>query len=76
MNPKLVDHLGVRLEAFVGDVRMTVAELMALRRDAVVPLDGGLARPVELRLNNVVVATGELVAVDDKLGVRLIEIAE
>lgn len=76
INPKLVDHVDVTLEAFVGDARMTVAQLMALRRDAVVPLEGGLARPVELRLNGITVATGELVAVDDKLGVRLVGISE
>jgi flagellar motor switch protein FliN/FliY len=76
INPKLVDHVDVTLEAFVGDARMTVSELMALRRDAVVPLEGGLARPVELRLNGITIAKGELVAVDDKLGVRLVEISE
>jgi flagellar motor switch protein FliN/FliY len=76
INPKLVEHVDVTLEAFVGDARMTVSELMALRRDAVVPLEDGLARPVELRLNGVTVATGELVAVDDKLGVRLTGISE
>ncbi|MBL7358791.1 FliM/FliN family flagellar motor switch protein, partial [Escherichia coli] len=39
-------------------------------------LDAQLNTPVELRLNGVAVARGELVAVGEKFGVRLTEIAQ
>jgi flagellar motor switch protein FliN/FliY len=54
---------------------MTVGALTALKPGAVVPLEAALNRPVELRLGEAIVARGELVAVDDKFGVRLTEIA-
>jgi len=64
----------VVLEARLGATRMTVAELMSLKCGDCVALDAALNRDVELRLNDVAVARGELVAVGDKFGVRLLEI--
>jgi flagellar motor switch protein FliN/FliY len=75
INRKLIDNVGVRLEAFLGEARLTVAELGNLTEESVVPLDATLNRAVELRLNGVPVARGELVAVDDHFGVRLTEIS-
>ncbi|MGK6317900.1 FliM/FliN family flagellar motor switch protein [Sphingomonas sp. DT-204] len=73
---RLVDTVEVVLEAYVGEARLTVAELGALRPGTAVTLDAALNRAVELRLNGVMVARGELVAVGDNFGVRLTEIAE
>jgi len=72
----LIQNVPVQLEAFVGDVRMTIAELSALRPDSVVALDAPLNQAVELRLNRLPVARGELVAVGDKFGVRISEIVQ
>ncbi|HEX4695790.1 FliM/FliN family flagellar motor switch protein [Sphingomonas sp.] len=72
---RMIDDVEVEIEAFVGNARMTVAELGALAAESVVTLDAPLNQAVELRLNGVVVAHGELVAVGDKFGVRLTELA-
>ena len=71
----LIDNVGVRLEAYLGGAPMTVGELAALAAGSVVPLDASLAQSVELRLNGVAVAKGELVSVGDKFAVRLIEVS-
>lgn len=71
----LIDSVSVALEAFVGEARLTVADLTGLDEDSVVTLDAALNRAVELRLNGVTVARGELVAVGDNFGVRLTEIS-
>lgn len=76
INPRLIDAVGVTLEAYLGEARMTVADLTALRNDSVVPLDAALNQAVELRLNGIAVARGELVAVGDSFAVRLTEIAK
>jgi len=75
IDPKLIETVGVSLEAFLGEARMTVGELTALKPDSVVSLDASLGQAVELRLNGVPVARGELVAAGDSFGVRLTEIA-
>jgi flagellar motor switch protein FliN/FliY len=76
INRQLIDNVGVTLEAVLGEARMTVADLTALNEGAVVALEASLSQSVELRLNGVPVARGELVAVGDKFGVRLIEISQ
>jgi flagellar motor switch protein FliN/FliY len=76
INPKLIETVNVTLEAFLGEARMTVAELTALKQGSIIPLDASLNQAVELRLNGVAVARGELVAVGDSFAVRLIEIAK
>lgn len=72
---RMIDNVEVELEAFVGGTRMTVAELAALKAESVVTLDAALNQAVELRLNGTIIARGQLVAVGDKFGVRLSEIA-
>ena len=71
----LVDNVGVAVETFLGGARMTVAELNALQNGGVIALDAALNAPVELRVNGVTIAHGELVAVGDKFGVRITALA-
>ena len=71
---KVIEQVEVMVEAYLGGARMTVGELSALGTDGVVTLDASLASPVELRLNGAVIGRGELVAVGDRFGVRLVEI--
>lgn len=74
INAKLIDAVEVTLEGFLGSAHVTIAELTALREGTVLPLDAALNAAVELRLNGVAVARGELVAVGDNFAVRLTEI--
>lgn len=75
INPKLIEQVGVTLEAFLGEAKMTVGELTALKSGALVELGTDLGQAVELRLNGVIVARGELVAAGDRFAVRLVEIS-
>ena len=76
INSKLIDSVSVTLEAYLGAAKMTVAELNALKPDSVVTLDAPLSQAVEIRLNGVAVARGELVAVGDRFAVRILEISK
>ena len=66
----------VDLEAKLGQVTLSIATLMSLRPGAVLDLDAKLNDLVDLRLNQSVIARGEIVAVDDHFGVRIVEIAK
>jgi flagellar motor switch protein FliN/FliY len=72
----LIENVSVRLEAYLGGSTTTVGELAALGEGATLPLDAPLNQMVELRLNGVAVARGELVSVGDKFAIRLIEICK
>lgn len=65
----------VRLDARLGHVAMTVSELLALKAGEILTLETGLSDLVELQLNGNLVARGEIVAVNDSFGVRIVEIA-
>lgn len=71
----MIESVGVTLEAYLGEACMTVSELTALAKNAVVTLDAPLNQPIQLRLNGSTIAYGELVAVGESFGVRLTEIA-
>jgi len=64
----------VALQVRLGEVELTLAELSALKAGEVLKLDTALGEPVELRLNGAVIARGEIVAVEDKFGVRLSDV--
>lgn len=74
IDASLTDNLDVRIEAFVGDSQITIGDLNRVKSGDIVPLSATLADPVELRVNGVAIARGELVAVGDKFAVRIIEI--
>lgn len=69
----LVGHVKVSLVAEVGQVDITVDELFALKKHDMVNLNQASDAVITLLLNGKPVARGELVAVDDHLGVRIIE---
>ncbi|MGE0409303.1 MAG: FliM/FliN family flagellar motor switch protein [Amphiplicatus sp.] len=63
----------------VGAARPLIGELLAMERDHLLPLDSTLEDPVELRVNNRVIARGQLTKMEDgrsRLGVRLTEIVD
>ncbi len=74
ISPKLIDTVAIELDAVLGRADMTIGDLTGLKAGGVVPLDAPLNRQVELRLNGIAVARGELVAVDDRFGVRIEDI--
>lgn len=63
----------------VGKARPVLSELVALRRDSVLPLDSKIEDPVEILIGDRVIARGELQEIDGetgRLGVRLTEVAD
>jgi flagellar motor switch protein FliN/FliY len=75
LSAKLIEHVDVRLETYLGATAMAISTLKGLTTGSVVALDAALNEVVELRLNGVTIAHGELVAVGDKFGVRIVSIA-
>lgn len=66
--------LRVQLHVRVGTATLTVAELLAARENEVLALDRAVADPVDILLEDKVVARGELVAVDDAFAVRITDL--
>jgi flagellar motor switch protein FliN/FliY len=71
----LIDNVDVVVETYLGATTITIADLQALKAGALLTLDAQLNELVELRVNGVTVAHGELVAVGDQFGVRVTSVA-
>lgn len=71
----MIGHVQVSLEARIGTVTMTVERLFGLKGGEVVEMNEILDAPMTLLLNGKPVARGELLAVDDHFGVRILDVA-
>lgn len=71
----LVGHVPVSLSVVVGEAQITMERLFALKAGEVIAMAQDVDQPVTVLLNGRAVATGELVAVGDQFGVRIIDVA-
>jgi flagellar motor switch protein FliN/FliY len=74
MNLNLILDVAVTLALEVGRARMSVRELLALAPGAVVELDRLAGEPLDVLVNGVRIARGEVVVVNDKFGIRLTDV--
>jgi type III secretion protein Q len=70
----LVDALPVRVTFDLGEQAMSMQELSALGPGFIWELASPLDRPVTVRANGKAICQGELVAIGDRIGVRLVEV--
>ena len=61
----------VELSAVLGHANVQVKQLLKLGRGAVVELDRKINEPIDLYVNKLLVGRGEVVVVDDRLGVTV-----
>ena len=71
-----ISEVPVQLAAVLGRASMPVSQLLRLGRGAVVELDRKVGEPIDIYVNNRLVARGEVVIVDDRLGVTMTEIVK
>lgn len=64
----------VRVSAVLGHARMQVADLLSLSSGTVLELDRKVGEAIDIFVNDRLVARGEVVLVEDKLGVTMTEI--
>ncbi len=70
--------MGVPLQvrAELGKCKMSVSEVLKLGAGSIVELDRLAGGPVDLLVNNKLIARGEVVAVDENFGVRVTELIQ
>lgn len=64
----------VQISVVLGAAEMQVSQLLKLGRGAVVELDRKVGEPVDVYVNNRLIARGEVVIVEDKIGITMTEI--
>ena len=71
-----VYDIPVQVSAVLGRATMQVSQLLKLGRGAVVELDRKVGEAIDIYVNNRLVARGEVVVVDERLGVTMTEIVK
>lgn len=71
-----VYDIPVQVSAVLGKATMQVSQLLKLGRGAVVELDRKVGEAIDIYVNNRLVARGEVVVVEDRLGVTMTEIVK
>ena len=66
--------VGLELTVEVGRTRMTLGQALALGPGSVITLDRLADQPVDLLVNGMPVARGEVVVIDDVFGLRVTQI--
>ncbi len=72
-NIELLMDVSLRVTVELGRTRMKLAQILELQHGSVVELDRLAGDPVDVFVNDRMVAHGEVVVVDDKFGVRITE---
>ena len=71
INPEVLQGIPVTISVEVGKTSLKIRDLLRLSQGSVVELDRLAGEPLDLLVNNTVVAQGEIVLVNDRYGIRL-----
>lgn len=70
-----LSDLPVRVTAIIGRTRLPIGDLLRSEPGAVLELDRNTGDPVEILVNDRLIARGEIVTIGDRLGVTITELA-
>ncbi|MBS3942991.1 MAG: flagellar motor switch phosphatase FliY [Dethiobacter sp.] len=68
---ELVKDLSVDVTAILSGARLPLGKLFDMENGCIIDLDGYINEPVELLVNGKLIASGEVVLIDEQLGVRI-----
>ncbi len=71
--PDAVQEALIEVWAVLGKVSIPIRQLLKMGRGAVIALDRALDEPIEIRANNHLIARGDVVIVEEKVGVSITE---
>ncbi len=69
-----VYDIDVDVTAVLGTATMPISQILKLGRGAVVELERFVGEEIDLRAENQLIAKGEIVVIEDRLGVSITEI--
>ena len=69
-----IEHIPITISVELGRVKMPIKDLLKLAQGAIVPLDKLAGEPLNFYVNGKLFGTCEIVQVNDKFGMRILEI--
>ena len=74
IDENLVKNTKVPVEVVLGSTKESLKDILEYKPGKIIELDKLAGEPVEIRANGAVVGTGEVVVVDEKFGVRIVDL--
>ena len=75
-NMRLLENIDVALTVEVGKAEIKIRDLLRLNEGSVIELDRLAGDPLDILANGTMIATGEVVMVGERFGIRLTEIVD
>lgn len=75
-NQQLFGNIPVEVTVELGKAQLTLQEVLELNKGAIVELKRYAEEPLDLVVNGQLIAKGEVVAVDDKYGIKITKIVQ
>ncbi|MBP9643483.1 flagellar motor switch protein FliN [Budvicia aquatica] len=72
-NMSLFSRIPVTMTLEVASVEISLAELMSISGDSVIELDKLAGEPLDIKVNGILFGKAEVVVLNDKYGLRIIE---
>jgi len=73
---ELIQNVAVSVSVEVGRSLLRIRDLLKLRQGSVVELDRVAGEPLDVCVNNTVIARGEVVLVNERYGIRLTQVVD
>ena len=73
-NLDLVHDIPLEISAVLGQTAMSLRDVVALQTGSVLELDKLSSDPIDLYVNDILIARGEVVVVDDKFAIKISEL--
>lgn len=73
---KAMNEVWVETTAILGTTHIPVSQLLKVGRGAVIELDSGVDDPIQIMANDVLIARGDVVIVDDKIAIQINEMVK
>lgn len=73
-NLDLLMHVQLAVSAELGRCAMRVSDVLKLGTGSIITFDRAATDPIDLLVNEKLVARGEIVAVDERFGLRITEL--
>ena len=70
----MIMDIPVQLTVELGRTKMPIKNLLQLAQGSVVELTGQAGEPLDIMINGFLIAQGEVVVVNDKIGIRLTDV--
>ena len=70
----MIMDIPVQLTVELGRTKMPIKNLLQLAQGSVVELTGQAGEPLDVKINGFLIAQGEVVVVNDKIGIRLTDV--